>query len=122
MAAKIVYLLTRDGKAYTDEGLIVMKNSIRNLYNDDSNLIFSMGSELNNPDILSKLLKQNDGSGYLAVSMPVGSSYFTGKEKLQAYAKFVEKHRDNNPWEVMAYAVWRHNPDAHNYTPTKTFD
>lgn len=101
----MIWILTREGKSYSDEGLLTVKKDIQETYNDNSNFIINMGAYLNEPENLASTLERNDGSGYLIMSMQDGGVYFTGEKSLHAAAQLIREKSDMNPWLVMAYIV-----------------
>ncbi len=115
----MIYLLTREGRSYTDEGLLGIKSTIKDLYGDDSNMLVNMGAYLNKHENIITALERNDGSGYLVISMPVGGGFFTGKDELAAAAELIRRNPDKNPWETMAYVVATKHPGEHAYTPPR---
>ena len=64
---KTVYILTREGREYTEEGCDYVRSMISDNYNDDDQFIFAMGSVYNNGKYLKELLEEKPDS-YVAVS------------------------------------------------------
>ena len=101
-SAKTVYILTKEGRKYSDEGLVHVKNAIIDIFGDHSDLLFTMGQVLNESEKLIKMLKHNNGDGYLMISLENGGYYYHGVEEFDMLAQLFKEHLNENPWEVIA--------------------
>lgn len=68
---KNVYILTEEGRAYSDEGLQYLTALIREQRDDDSELQFRMGATYNVAAVLAYDLEQNPDA-YVAISREDG--------------------------------------------------
>ena len=117
-SAKTVYILTKEGRKYSDEGLVHVKNAIIRIFGDHSDLLFTMGQVLNEPEKLINMLEHNGGDGYLMISLENGSYYYHGAEEFDMLAQLFKEHLNENPWEVIANLLAIKYPEF-RYTDTK---
>ena len=95
---KTVYVLTKEGGNFSLFACDEIERIIRNRFNDDSELVYNMLSELNNPEILGAKIDEETDC-YIAVTTNV--SMCIGNKDL--YAAFREKLRTPNgqtSWQI----------------------
>ena len=66
------YILTEEGRAYTQEGVDFVLDLIRNKFKDHSEVNLSQGMLYNTPSVLSKALHKNTNTSYVFVSHDKG--------------------------------------------------
>ena len=93
---KTVYILTREGRGYTEEGCDYIRNMIVNDYNDESQLVFAMGSVYNDGEYLKALLEERPDS-YVVVSTACNIFVVAG-ENLRDLAEHLCK--EETSWEM----------------------
>lgn len=59
MAFKYVYILTKEGRGYTTEGLEHLTKEIKNRFNCTDELLFHMGANFNNAEYLAERLENS---------------------------------------------------------------
>lgn len=97
---KNVFILTREGRDYSTEGLLKAEADIRKTFGETDDLTFFMGADLNDPENLVRLLEENADSGYLFTSME-NFGYFHPGEEFGILAELFRKHSTENPWEAL---------------------
>lgn len=97
---KNVFILTREGRDYSTEGLLKAEADIREIFGETDDLNFFMGGYLNDPENLARLLEENADSGYLLTSME-NFGYFHPGGEFGILAELFRKHSTENPWEVL---------------------
>jgi agmatine/peptidylarginine deiminase len=95
---KQVYILTEEGRAFSEEGLEFIKQMILDKCQDTSELLFSMGQAYNRPKHLITELKLHPDS-YLAFSIRESQSVFIlyGEENTKAA---IERLENAKPDEI----------------------
>lgn len=64
---KTIYILTREGRDYTQDGYEYVENMIREDYNEEADVTFAVGSVYNGGEYFKKLLQEKPDS-YVVVS------------------------------------------------------
>lgn len=93
---KTVYILTREGRSYTDEGCDHIRNMIEEDYHDESPLKFAMGSVYNDGVYLKELLEERPDS-YVAVSTAC-NIFIVSDENIRDLAEHLCK--EETSWEM----------------------
>lgn len=91
-----VFILTKEGRGYSDEGLKAIANDLKVTYNEKNPLMYTMGQDCNSFDYLKKNVKHRN---YIAVSLKKGIRYFT-EEALDFLLSEMEKDPTENTWEI----------------------
>ena len=98
-----VYIITKQGKNYTEEGMKYVKEQLEKRYNEKNELIFFAGTEYNKPKNLLAALKDNNNA-YVIVSFDEGIAYFP-KTDIPLICKNMQLAVDNNyddtSWEIL---------------------
>lgn len=98
---KKVYIITEEGRTYSDEGLEYITNEIRNgTFTDSDELSFFMGQEYNKPDVLSGLIEKNIENTYVVISGTTGMFFFD-PDKVGQLIEVLRKYPDMTSWESM---------------------
>ena len=98
---KLVIILTEHGNSYSDEGLEYLTESIREGFNDESDLGFFAGRVLNNMDTFKKYLTKHKENSYLALSTEHGIPIFPCQSYDNIIQYLSEHDASKNPWDVM---------------------
>lgn len=99
------YILTKEGRAFSEEGLERVRNLIEKDGDISSNLMYHMGHELNDSRHLSELLK-NDTTGYLIISEVkrnplVNRLYLLVAEDFPGICEELDMNPDDNSWDTL---------------------
>ncbi len=98
---KTVYILTKEGRGYSTEGLETVTKNIRDFFHDKSELVFQMGQVLNRSSTLKELLEANKDRSYLMVSSETGLYYMKGSD-YDPVCQVLSEHDDaENAWAVL---------------------
>lgn len=71
MADTNVYILTEEGREYTQEGCEYITNILKEQFNENNELVFNMGYAYNKPNYLTKELDLHPNS-YITISTDHG--------------------------------------------------
>ena len=69
-----VFILTEDGNSYSTNGLKVIKNDLKELFDETNELVFEQGKAINDKKLLIDLLTRNPES-YIALSTATSIDY-----------------------------------------------
>ena len=114
-----MYILTKGGKEYSNEGCRYIDSMIRNYSDDPRSFIFSMGAVYNDPYHLRKCLINNRCS-YVVISARKGIWILGFEEDHQK--KLIQKlcNRDNEnktSWEIALDLFYEVYPDLEKIIP-----
>ena len=113
-AARTGYVITRDGRAYSEEGLLALTDAFFARYPlpegaaPDSGILWHAGSRLNDPGLMADILKERPDS-IIVLSMPDDIRIFNGADDGlgELLGKCLEAGRDSGRtvWEIM-HDLW----------------
>lgn len=108
---QLVFIVTKEGRAYSNEGLVYVCNMLLENGQVDPEDIpeFMAGKVLNDSKYLAKKLQTNPLS-IIVVSTNQGIATINGEANLKRIVKMLLKDPDRNAWETLvdyinAYAV-----------------
>ena len=114
-----VFILTREGKEYSDEGCRYVEDLIRRFVNDGRTFIFSMGAIYNDPLHLMKCLINNRCS-YVAISTHK-SIWILGFEEDHQQKLIRELRNPENEgktgWEIALNLFYELYPEVEKASP-----
>ncbi len=93
-----IYILTREGKEYSEEGCYYVENMIREKTNDQCEFIYSMGAVYNDTKHMKECLINNLDS-YVVISMKTGIGIIFG-DLLVDFNERLTKAENKTSWEV----------------------
>jgi hypothetical protein len=98
---KQVYVLTEEGRAFSKEGCDYIKELIVKTWQDNSELMFSMGQTYNDTKFLIKALKMNPDS-YIAISERKKAITILADENiLMAIKCLSEANQEDTCWNIL---------------------
>ena len=102
-----VYILTKEGRTYSTEGLNYVKNQIETNYNITDELLFNQGAVHNNATQFVETLKNEKTTPVIALSTNDGIAIFTGEHNINTAITHLTENPNTSSWETlttMAYA------------------
>ena len=101
------YILTEEGRAYTQEGVDFVLDLIRNKFKDHSEVTLSQGMLYNTPSVLSKALHKNTSTSYVFVSHDKGLETLYDTEDIKRFITLLEDPNDANEtsWSIIMKAL-----------------
>ena len=104
------YIITREGRSYSTEGLEYVTEMLRKGYGVEDELFFYMGAAFNEPGFLAEKL-DIDTPVAIIVSTKEGihAMYNANGMSDVAYYLYEGKDTEQTSWEILCYQI-----DAHN--------
>lgn len=96
------YIITEKGNAYTTEGLKYVTNMLKENYKITDELIFNMGSNLNEPELLITELKTNKNTAVIiSTSEKIMAVY--GKDGIEDIINILldNKNKNKTSWQIL---------------------
>lgn len=101
------YILTEEGRAYTQEGVDFVLDLIRNKFKDHSEVTLSQGMLYNTPSVLSKALYKNTNTSYVFVSHDKGIETLHDTEDIKRFIALLEdpNNAHKTSWSIIMKAL-----------------
>ena len=98
-----VYILTEEGRAYTDEGIKYVLSQIRNTFNDTSEVVINQGALYNQPDVLSEFLRKDPEHSYVFISHEKGLEIMYDINDINRFIRLLDSVSDDHTtaWEMI---------------------
>lgn len=96
-----VYIVTKEGRAYSDEGLRFVTDQLQDNYKITDELTFIMGESLNNPKYLSKKLDSEQDKA-LVVSIENGVFTLYDKSDIQKVIRLLNENQNQTSWQTLS--------------------
>lgn len=100
-----IYILTREGRAYTEEGIRYLTESMSRDYNITGKLRFIQGGDYNNPEYLVQLLDKAENTPVIVLSTKDSIITLTGEHDIKTVKKVLLENPDRTSWESLIAAV-----------------
>ena len=94
-----VYIITREGKSFNEEGLKFIQNGLKEHFGINTDLAIYTGIGLNSPKVLTKLLKNNPNA-YIILSMKDQIGFFPQDINDKLCLNF-KNHPNESSWEIL---------------------
>ncbi len=95
-----VYVITKEGRDYTDEGKEYIRNSLINEHGVAGKITMSFGQVYNDPKTLADALKKHKDTAFVIISGTTGM--FTCEPKSnESIIWNLEHHPDQTSWETL---------------------
>lgn len=109
---KNVYILTEEGKAYTEEGIQFLIDTIRNNRNDFCDLVFCQGKLYNDTKYLITELRNNPDA-YVVISHAHGIEIIFN-DNIETLIKNLMEHPNMTSWQIAMDPIdSKYNLDTH---------
>ena len=101
-----IYIVTKEGRAYTDVGLMHISSTIlnRKLATADEIPEFVQGAILNNAEYFIKELSEHNGA-IIVLSTSDNISYITGENTFKDLITTLNENKDKTTWETLVNFV-----------------
>lgn len=103
-----VYIITKEGRAYTTEGLNYITSILNKNYGITDELVFMAGSEFNNPEILAEKLKSMKNIA-IVVSMPDKITTFYSENGMEDMADMLLENKNKTSWQSLYDVIKEHS-------------
>ena len=102
-----VYIVTKQGKTYNDEGVEYVLDCIRNTFHDYSDVHLFEGPLHNTPSVLADFLKDDPGHSYVFISHNKGIEIMYRPDSINRYIEILEANTDENEtsWTLIMEAL-----------------
>lgn len=103
------YIITREGKSYSTEGMVYVTEMLRNNYGVEDELFFYMGGAFNDPESLAEKL-DIDSPVAVIVSKREGIYALYNANGMPDVARYLYegKGTEQTSWQILCYQI-----DAH---------
>lgn len=101
------YILTEEGRAYTQEGVNYVLDQIINVFNDHTDVELVQGRLYNKPDILAKLLSKDPKHSYVFVSHAGGLEILYDSDDINRFVNLLDSttDKDETSWSIIMKAL-----------------
>lgn len=96
-----VYIITREGRAYSTEGLKYLTEMVANNYDIYDQLIFVQGQVYNDPEYLAGQLEKSEPSPVVVISAEDGIYSVTGDNDIRIVANTLREASEGTSWEIL---------------------
>lgn len=101
------YILTEEGRAYSQEGIEFVTGQIRNRLNDHTEVTLHQGGIYNKPGVLAGFLARDPEHSYVFVSHDKGIEILHENEDIHQFIALLD-HADNatdTSWSIIMKAL-----------------
>lgn len=98
-----VFILTREGKPYTDEGIKYIRESLKNMFNVTNDLSIYTGIGINEPKVLTELIHTTKNP-YIVLSHKDGVGFFPVDANEEICETLIEDHESSpnmTSWQII---------------------
>ena len=105
-----VYILTKEGRAYSTEGLEYLTKYIADNLNITDNLWFCQGTAYNEPENLIKALKREPTKSVIVLSTNKNIITIADADDIKNVMKILTDNSDKSCWETLTKTAYKqHN-------------
>jgi len=101
------YILTEEGRAYSQEGIDYVLNMIRTTFNDLSEVIIEQGARYNNTGVLAGELSRDPENTYVFVSHAKGLEVLYDSDDIDRFTALLNDpaNSEKTSWSVIVEAL-----------------
>ena len=99
-----VFIITKNGKAYNNEGLNYIRNALSEDYGENDDMEFLAGETYNNVRHLKKEIGKTGTKPYIVLSRDDGITFFgpKGMDKIKSNLSYYD---DKTSWEILSMTM-----------------
>lgn len=95
-----VYVITKEGRDYTDEGKKYIRDKLTGEYGVTGEIVMSFGQTYNDPETLADALKRHKDTAYVIISGTTGMFIYS-PESNEGMMLYLKDHPDQTSWETL---------------------